>query len=237
VAGIGVDPLTRAELLGRVAELVNAGERSTVAYVNVHVHNEAMRHADLRAFLTGAALCYCDGNGIVWGARALGGALPERMTGADWIWDFAAMAEGRWRVFWMGGEPGVAERAAEVLRERHPGLSVATEHGFHTNIAPVLAKINAYQPHILLVGMGTPTQERWVARWREALDVPVVWVLGATHDFVAGNVPRGPAWLHTDHEWLARLVADPKRLWRRYLLGNTRFIARILFERVRQRAS
>ena len=236
--GVRVHAVDRTAMLQRVAELVDggrAGRPATVAYVNVHVFDVAATDPDLRSFLNAADLCYADGAGVVLGARLTGQSLPERMTGADWIWDFAALAEGRWRVFWLGGEPGVAATAAARLRERHPGLALAADHGFHTDIAPLIASINAFRPDILLVGMGTPTQERWVARWRDALDVPVVWVLGATHDFVAGNVGRGPAWLHQRQEWLARLLIAPRRLWRRYLLGNPRFLARVLRERAVRR--
>ena len=225
--------MNRAGLLRRVGDLVEAGGPATVGYANVHVLNQAVGDGELRAFLNALDLCYCDGNGVRWAARVTGQALPERMTGADWIWDFAAVAEGRWRVFWLGGEPGVTELAAQKLREKHPDFELASDHGFHDDVAPLLARINAWQPHILLVGMGTPAQERWVARWRDALDVPVVWVLGATHDFVSGRVSRGPVWLHRDHEWLARLLVDPRRLWRRYLLGNARFAGRVLGQRWR----
>ncbi len=231
--GVQVASLNRAGLLDAVDALVAANGRSTVAYVNVHVLNQTANDPALRDFLNAADVCYCDGTGVVLGARLLGQDLPERMTGADWIWDFAARAEGSWRVFWLGGEPGVTEAAAARLRERHPGLIIATDHGFHTEQAALLARINAFRPHVLLVGMGTPTQERWVARWRGALDVPVVWVLGATHDFVSGKVSRGPAWLHQRQEWLARLLVDPKRLWKRYLVGNGMFLARVVGQRVR----
>lgn len=233
VLGVGIDPVDRAGLLDAVGALVDARGRATVAYANVHVLNTAARDPALRDFLAGVDLCYCDGEGVRLGARLLGEALPERMTGADWIWDFAARAEGRWRVFWLGGEPGVAEAAAARLRERHPGLVVAADHGFHEDWAPVVARIDAFAPDVVLVGMGTPTQERWVAEWRARIDAPVVWVLGATADFVSGRVSRGPAWLHQRQEWLARLVTEPRRLWRRYLVGNAVFLARV----ARQRAA
>jgi N-acetylglucosaminyldiphosphoundecaprenol N-acetyl-beta-D-mannosaminyltransferase len=223
----------RAGLLDAVEGFMHAGGRSTVGYANVHVLNTAAGDAALREFLNALDLCYCDGNGVKWAARATGQHLPERMTGADWIWDFAARAEGRWRVFWLGGEPGVTAAAAARLRERHPRLDILTDHGFHDDEAGLVARINAARPDVLLVGMGTPVQERWVARWRDTLAVPVVWVLGATHDFVSGRVDRGPAWLHRDHEWLARLWTDPRRLWRRYLLGNTAFAARVAWEGLR----
>ncbi|GDX80280.1 N-acetylmannosaminyltransferase [Deltaproteobacteria bacterium] len=229
--GVPIDDVTRAGMLDRVATLVErgrAGSPATVAYVNVHVLDVAGRDDALVGFLNAADLVYCDGAGVVLGARLSGENLTERMTGADWIWDFAARAEGNWRVFWLGGEPGVTAEAASRLRAKHPRLTIEADHGFHTDLAPLIARINAFQPDILLVGMGTPTQEAWVARWRGALDAPVVWVLGATHDFVAGRVSRGPEWLHQRQEWLARLWVDPKRLWRRYLLGNGRFFLRVL---------
>ncbi len=230
--GVRIDPVDRQGLLDRVAAAIAARASITVAYANVHVLNVAQGAPDLQAFLAAADLVYCDGVGVVYGARLTGQHLPERMTGADWIWDFAARAEGNWRVFWVGGEPGVTAAAAAALQARHPGLGIDTDHGFHTDIAPLLARINAFAPDVVLVGMGTPTQERWIARWRGAIDAPVVWALGATHDFVSGRVSRGPASLHQNQEWLARLWVDPRRLWRRYLLGNTAFIVRVARQRL-----
>ncbi|MCB9762843.1 MAG: WecB/TagA/CpsF family glycosyltransferase [Alphaproteobacteria bacterium] len=226
-----VDVVTRQGLLDRVAELVDAGGRATVAYLNVHVANVAFRDADLAGFLEGVDLCYCDGSGVRLGARLLGERLPERMTGADWIWDFAARAEGCWRVAWVGGEPGVARTAAAELEARCPALEIRAWHGFHSpaETPAVLAEINAWAPQVVLVGMGTPVQERWVARWRPDLDAPVVWCLGATADFVSGKTSRGPQVLYDNHmEWLARLLTEPRRLWRRYLVGNPWFFARVL---------
>ena len=249
VLGIRVDALDLAGLLGAVDALIEehrrpgaaqrgAAERGgTVAYVNVHVANEAAAHHDVRRFLNDADICYCDGAGIVLGARMLGHTLPGRMTGADWIWDLAAHAEGRYHLYWLGSEPGVTDAAAAVLQARHPALQISTDHGFHPKHGPensaLIARINAARPDIVLVGMGTPTQERWTAENRAAIDAPVVWVLGATADFVSGNVKRGPAWLHQRQEWLARLIVDPRRLWKRYLVGNALFLLRV----ARQRAS
>lgn len=237
--GVPVDVLTRAALLDRVGALVDAGRPATVGYVNVHVLDQCARHPDLAAFLRGLDLCYCDGKGVVLAARVLGGHLPERMTGADWIWDLAARAEGRWRLAWVGGEPGVTEAAARALRARHPGLSIEAHHGYHPKEGPgneaLIAALNAAGADIVLVGMGTPTQERWVAANRAALLAPVVWCLGATADFVSGRVSRGPRWLYQRQEWLARLLVDPRRLWRRYLLGNARVMGRALVEATRRR--
>ena len=242
ILGLPVDVLDRRGLLDAVGELIAAGRERpgrTVAYLNVHVANTARRDPELTAFLRGADLCYCDGVGVVLGARLLGHHLPERMTGADWIWDLAALAAAEgWRIFWMGGEPGVTDRAAAELRAAQPELLIASDHGFHSpeTTPDLLARIADFAPDILLVGMGTPVQERWVTRHLEQLPVPVVWCLGATADFVAGEVSRGPEWLYIKQEWLARLLTEPGRLWRRYLIGNPLFLARVARSRLRPRA-
>ena len=218
--------------------MVAAGGSHTVGYVNAHVLNQAARDASLDAFLRGLDLCYCDGNGVRLAARMLGASLPARMTGAEWIWDLAGRAEGRLRLYWVGGAPGVTEEAAQRLRARHPRLDIDVEHGFHDKEGPdndkVIDALNAASPDIVLVGMGTPIQERWVSANRARIEAPVVWVLGATADFVAGVVPRpGPAWLVEHAEWLSRLAADPRRLAGRYLLGNAEFLARVARQRMR----
>ncbi len=234
ILGVPVHSVDRAGLLDTVAAYVAEEARRTVAYVNVHVLDQCGRIPDLLRFLQGVDLCYCDGSGVVLAARILGERLPERMTGADWIWDLAARAEGRWRICWIGGEPGSTADAARVLRQRHPGLDIVSHHGFHAKNGPenesFLEQVNAAEAQIVLVGMGTPVQERWVAANRAALDAPVVWCLGATADFISGRVSRGPQWLYERQEWLARLFVDPRRLWRRYLLGNARVMARVSWD-------
>ncbi len=237
--GVPVDVLTRTELMDRVADLVERGERSTVGYVNVHVLDRVGLYPDLLDFFRSLDLCYCDGKGVVLAARLQGDHLPERMTGADWIWDLAAAAEGRWRICWIGSEPSVTAEAAAVLQQRHPGLEIVPHHGYHAKSGPenqaFIQQVNSAEADIVLVGMGTPVQERWVLANRDAMDAPVVWCLGATADFISGRVSRGPQWLYERQEWLARLFVDPKRLWQRYLLGNARVIARVLATSTRRR--
>jgi len=226
--------LDRRGLLDAVAGHIDAGDRVTLGYLNVHVVNTAMRDEGLADFLRGLDLCYADGAGVVLGAELLGHKLPERMTGADWIWDLAEAAAGRWRIVWIGGEPGVSGAAAEVLRARFPSLELHPEHGFESDVASLIERVNGFEPDIVLVGMGTPTQERWTQIHRSALSAPVVWCLGATADFVSGKTSRGPAWLHHNQEWLARLWTEPGRLWKRYLVGNPLFLVRVLRERARR---
>jgi N-acetylglucosaminyldiphosphoundecaprenol N-acetyl-beta-D-mannosaminyltransferase len=206
-------------------------------YANVHVLNTAWTDPELHAILNQADLIYCDGAGVVLGARLLGHRLPGRMTGADWIDPLCqACAKDGVPLYFVGGRPGIAVRAAQTLSARHPGLRVVGAHHGYLADADVcraaIAAVNAARPDILLVGMGTPTQERWIAAHRQELDVPVVWAVGALFDFVAGVQPRGPRWmLDNGLEWLYRLGSDPRRLWRRYVIGNPLFLARVLRQR------
>ena len=237
VLDLPVDPLDRSGLLDAVEALVSAGKGGRIGYLNVHVANLAAQNPALSDFLQSTDLCYCDGEGIRWAARILGSNLPERMTGADWIWDLTQRAEEQqWRLFWLGQEPGVTQTAAEVLRNQYPSLQVQTAHGFHKDHAQadLIEQIQTYNPHILLVGLGSPNQEAWVTEWSQSLSPTVCWCLGATADFVSGKTNRGPAWLYTRQEWLARLANEPSRLWRRYLVGNSRFALRVARRRLRQ---
>jgi N-acetylglucosaminyldiphosphoundecaprenol N-acetyl-beta-D-mannosaminyltransferase len=170
-------------------------------------------------------------------ARMLGRRIPARITYADWIWrlaDFAA-AEG-FSLYFLGARPGVAQEAARRLRERYPGLRiVGVRHGYFDHSAgsaeneAVLEEINDAAPDILLVGLGMPLQEIWLTQNRHRLDANVALSGGAVFDNVSRRVRRGPRILtERSFEWLARLIEEPRRLWRRYLLGNPLFLLRVL---------
>lgn len=239
VLGVRVDSLTRRDLLRQVASILRSGRRGRVMYANVHTLNIAYRDGELRRHLNGADVVYCDGEGVRLAARLLGGYLPQRMTGADWIYDLCAVFQAQgYSLYFLGGEPGVAARAADKLGRQYPGLQVVgTHHGHYDHNGPendqVIAQINTVRPHVLLVGFGTPLQEKWIARNFEKLNVPVVWAVGALLDFVTGKAPRAPRWmLGCGLEWLGRLVAEPRRLWRRYLVGNPLFLWRVLRQRL-----
>ncbi|MBI3240812.1 MAG: WecB/TagA/CpsF family glycosyltransferase [Chloroflexi bacterium] len=235
VLGVWIDSLGLAELLERVSALARDGEQHTVMYANVHVLNTVVEDALLRRTLNNADLVYCDGDGVRLGARLLGQHLPQRMTGADWIYPACEhwQQEGL-SVFFFGGAPGVADRAVAKLKRQYPALRIAGTHaGFFTDSSAVVAAVNVARPDILLAGMGTPIQERWVAEHATHLEVSVIWTVGAVMDFVSGEAPRAPRWmLGYGLEWLGRLLAEPRRLWRRYLIGNPLFLWRVLQQRL-----
>jgi N-acetylglucosaminyldiphosphoundecaprenol N-acetyl-beta-D-mannosaminyltransferase len=228
--GVRIDCLRRPELMDRVAQAIRRRRMQTILYVNAHCMNVQYRDRAYQDILAHADIVYCDGTGVLLAARLTGQTIPERMTGADWIEDLCRTAvEFDLSLYLFGGAPEAVHGAAEALRRRYPAIRIVGEKGGYEVGSDIVDAINEQHPDILLVGMGTPRQEKWIARHRPALDVPVVWAVGGLFDFVSGRIPRGPRWM-TQHglEWLCRLVVEPHRLWRRYLLGNPRFLWRVL---------
>lgn len=240
--GVNIDKVDLQGLIRHADASVRTDKRAKIMYVNIHVMNLAFKDRELRKALSHADMVYCDGEGVRFGARILGKALPQRMTGADWIWDLCAMCERRgYSIYLLGGIPGIAEKAGGVLSKRYPGLKMAgTHHGFFPKVGDenekVISSINKKAPHVLLVGFGSPLQEIWIHQNFEKLQAAAVWAVGAVADFVSGEMPRGPRWmLDYGLEWLFRLSIEPKKMWKRYLFGNFVFFERIMRDRLLKR--
>ena len=241
VLGVGVDPITIEELHAEIERLARSGERGTVLNVNANCLNLLYGSPALREFFAAADVVFCDGSGVMLAARLLGKRLPARITYADWAWQLAAFAEAEGlSIFLLGAEPGVARRAAQHLLARHPSLRISgVRHGYFDNTPgspeneAVLREINTTRPDLLLVGLGMSLQERWLMQNRDRLEAGVALTGGAVFDYVSGGLRRGPPLL-TDNgfEWLGRLLLEPRRLWRRYLLGNPLFLLRVLRQRL-----
>jgi N-acetylglucosaminyldiphosphoundecaprenol N-acetyl-beta-D-mannosaminyltransferase len=203
-----------------------------VCLINVHSTVEADRSPELRAAVDHAFLSVPDGMPLVWILRRRGHARAEKITGIEYIPSVAAtgLARGT-RHFFYGGAPGVAREAGRRLCELIPGVKVVGA------LSPPFADIDKWpidelksavrrtKPHILWVGLGAPKQELWMAKMSGALDVPVMLGVGAGIDYLGGAKPSAPTFLrHVGLEWLFRLAMEPRRLWRRYLLGNSAFV-------------
>lgn len=242
VLGYPVRSLRREELVELLLDRTAGPDSTTVSYLNANTFNLAQRDANLRRDLLSCDILYPDGISIVWASRVLGSPLPERMTAADFFPTFAAGCAERGRsLYLLGGAPGVAERAADRLRRDLPALRiVGARDGFFSDrdALRVVDAINVAAPDALLLGMGSPRQERFASIERHRLRAPLRWCVGALFDYLAGEEPRGPQWMcDAGFEWLFRLAADPIGKWRRYMLGNPRFVAAVLKARAARGAA
>jgi N-acetylglucosaminyldiphosphoundecaprenol N-acetyl-beta-D-mannosaminyltransferase len=211
--------------------LADVGLPRVVIGVNAHVCNLSATDGVYRGELLAADLTYADGQSVVWAARILGRYLPERIATTDLIYPLAAAAAAAGKkLFLFGGTPGVAVEAARRLAQLNPGLLTAEHHGYVTASAEdaLIDEINLSRAHILCVGLGDPLQLMWIARNRHRLTVPVILTCGGLFDWTSGAHRRAPAWLiSVGCEWLWRLIIEPKRLAKRYLLGNPAFLLRL----------
>ena len=239
--GLDIETAPPADLLRRIIGFAARDEHRRVSYVNAHVLNQSFTDDTLRSALQRSDLVYCDGYGVRLAAKAIGRPVPHRMTGADWIWGVAALCEAAGRsLYLLGSDPGASAEAATELKRWYPSLEITgTHHGYFEQDSPheqrVLEHINEHKPDILLVGMGTPQQEVWVERHFDEVDAKVVWTVGALFEYVSGRIKRAPHWMSDNGlEWIFRLAVEPRRMWRRYLLGNPVFLHRVLEERRRR---
>lgn len=240
--GIRIHTLPVEALIERIVCTAQNRQRAIIAYVNAHGLNLAHDAPALRNFFNAqAAWVFCDGFGVKWGARLAGQPSPPRYTPPDWIDRLCdECATHDLSIYLLGDAPATVEKAAQTLQARHAGLKIAGwQHGFFDKTAgsaentATLAAINDAHPDVLLVGMGMPAQELWLARNWDALEACVAMTVGALFSYVAGDVQRAPRWM-TDHglEWLGRLVIEPRRLWRRYVIGLPVFFARVIAARI-----
>jgi len=244
VQDVKVSILTIPELHKQIAYTIQQQQKRLILNVNVHCINLCHKHEWLRGFINQAPIVFCDGSGIMLGARLLGYKIPERITYADWLWQLAEFAvENDLSIFCLGAKPEVIEQATTKLKDANPKLNIAGFHHGYFDKTPdsvqnqeVIDLINRVQPDILIVGFGMPLQERWLHDYWSEIDAKVALTGGATFDYVSGDLKRAPAWLRKmNMEWLGRLLIEPRRLSGRYLLGNPLFLWRIFKELLSRR--
>ena len=217
VLGVGFDNVTKAEAVERALELIDAREGRYVVTPNPEIVMLAKENPALKEALAGADIVLPDGAGIVKGAAILGRPMKEKVPGIDFACGvMARLAERGGSVYLFGAKPGVAEAAAETLRTKFPGLVISgTSDGYFSDDGPIIEKIKDAAPDFLLVCLGAPKQELWMAKMSGKLLVGLMGGLGGSLDVFAGTVKRAPeAWQKLDLEWLYRLLKEPRRIGR-----------------------
>lgn len=237
VAGASVARFTEESLVERVMGFATTNGVDVAVGVNAHVCNLARRDPELRAFLS-RSTGYADGQSVVWAARLLGCDIGPRLATTDIALPvLAAAAAAGVAVYFFGAAPGVAEAAAVRVRDQIPAIELATHHGY---VAPaempgLLREIEAHRTGILFVGLGDPLQQRWVATHADRLP-PAVLTCGGLFDWLSGSNRRAPEWMiRGGLEWLWRLLIEPRRLAKRYLLGNPAFLTAVMRQRLSDR--
>ena len=226
ILGVGFDNVTMDEALARGEELLCSEGAHYVVTPNPEIVETCRADAAANAAVNGADLVLPDGIGIVYGAKILHQPLRGRVPGIEFgtgmIERCAKLGKS---VYLLGAKPGVAEQAAENLKNRFPGLVIAGTHdGYFKEDAPIAAEIKASGADMALVCLGAPKQERWMAAHQGRVHGLMIGV-GAGFDFFSGNVKRAPLWMQKHSlEWLYRLMQDPKRLFQRYWSTNLKFI-------------
>jgi exopolysaccharide biosynthesis WecB/TagA/CpsF family protein len=240
VLGVPVTKLSPAAALAEIERIYQHEAPALVAYANAHTLNLSVSDPGYRHVLTRAAIVLNDGAGIALAARIKGERFPANLNGSDFNPEILGIAsEQGWPVYFLGAKPGVAERAADAMRERHPALEVV---GFRDGYWPpveteaVVETIRASGATLVMAAMGNPLQEKWLDEHLAATGARLGVGVGAFFDFAAGEVTRAPAWMNRwGIEWVFRLAQEPRRLWRRYVVGNPLFLFRVLKDRSERR--
>jgi N-acetylglucosaminyldiphosphoundecaprenol N-acetyl-beta-D-mannosaminyltransferase len=239
--GIQVHDVSATGVLEYMDGVIRGGRQAVIFHANAFAANLAGRHDWMRRALREAQMVFCDGDGIRWGCRILGLAVPPKVTYARWlplVGDWCAR-DGH-SIYFLGGRPGVAEQAARRYQESHPGIRIAgTHHGYFAKSGPesdaVVAEINRARPDVLLVCFGMPIQERWVQDYAPQIATHVILTGGAALDYAAGIASLTPQWMiRLELEWLYRFLREPRRLFTRYMVGNPEFLLRVFVERLRR---
>ena len=238
VMGLQFDNVTMNEALVRADAFLSGDKTVCVVTPNAEIAYEALHDASLRKLLNSADLMLPDGAGVVLASKLLKTPLKEKVAGVD----FAAgllklLAKNQQSVFLLGAKPGVAETAAEKMVQMTPGLRIAGLHdGYFTDEAPIIAQINESGADVLFVCLGSPKQELFMQRYRQALGVKIMIGLGGSLDAFAGTVKRAPQWMiRMNLEWLYRLIKEPKRFGR--MLRLPKYLFAVMKTRISGRKS
>lgn len=240
VMGVPVDPWSMAQTVERTRQLVEEGSFAHLIGVNADKVLQMRDDPEIDSIVRRCEIVNADGASMVMAARRLGVEVPERVAGIDLMWELCALAQREgYRVCLVGAKREVVEKTKEVLEERYPGIDVAwARDGYFPEEAfdEVGAELAEHRPQVTFIGITSPKKERLIERFR-ALGLKGAYVgVGGSFDVVSGNIPRAPMWMRRARlEWLFRMMQEPGRLAKRYLVGNARFMRLLRAEEKRMR--
>jgi N-acetylglucosaminyldiphosphoundecaprenol N-acetyl-beta-D-mannosaminyltransferase len=236
ILGLSIDNLTMNEAVAEIVERMDRAEPSHVCFLNADCLNIACRDREYTDVVRRANCVLADGIGLKLAGQILGQTIRQNVNGTDLFPRLCAALEGTGQgVFLLGGRPGVAEAVAQWMAARYPAVDVrGTQHGYFAAAEEpqVIQRIAASGASVLLVAFGAPRQEKWIDCHLRETGVRVAVGVGGLFDFYSGRMPRAPLWMRElGCEWLFRFWQEPRRLWRRYFVGNGLFLARVMWSK------
>lgn len=235
VLNVEIDNYTMGEAIVAIENLIDNQGPHLVVTANSEMIMMANKDPLLAEIIRKADVVVPDGAGVVWASRVLGSPLKERIPGIELMENLLEKAtEKKWRVFFLGGKPGVAELAAQKMVQKYPGLNiVGCHHGYFDRTAEevVVSTLVESKPHLLFIGLGVPRQEKWAALRLAQVKVPVAMGVGGSFDVLAGVSKRAPKWMQNmSLEWFYRLLREPRRIKRMSVLPL--FVLYVYLERL-----
>lgn len=235
ILGFEVDKITCSELLDKIEEFICSRKPHKFAAVNPFYLLEARKYPEFAKYINECDIVTADGVGILFAGWLLGRPFPERVAGIDIFSKLIEKASrANWRLYFLGAQPGIAEKAYQNLKKKYHNLNVVgIHHGYfrEDEEKEIVKDIKSKSPDILIVCLGVYRQEMFIQKYQMEMAVPVSCGLGGILDIYAGRFKRAPKQMEkVGLDWLFRLIQEPRRLWKRYLVGNTIFILLILRE-------
>jgi N-acetylglucosaminyldiphosphoundecaprenol N-acetyl-beta-D-mannosaminyltransferase len=240
--GLKIGNMTMQTAIGMIRQALEEERQSAIFFVNPDCMNKSVADRDYRQALMAADHILPDGIGLVIAGKILGTPLRENINGTDMLPFLSTMAaEQKRSIFLLGGKPGVAEKAGDTIAQNHGVTIAGVMHGYfdrETENAGVIEAINRSNASILLVAFGAPLQEEWIIRHRAELKPAILMGVGGLLDFFSGNIKRAPRWLREiGLEWVYRILQEPGRMWKRYVVGNPLFLYRVMKWKVLDQSS
>jgi N-acetylglucosaminyldiphosphoundecaprenol N-acetyl-beta-D-mannosaminyltransferase len=246
ICDIPVDSLTMDEVLELISAHIKTKRKTTIFTPNADHVVKARFDQELKKAYSEADLSLVDGMPLVWVSGIFGKRLPQRINGTNLFLKLCETCSERgFSMFLLGAREEVTGKAVNTIHKRFPSLKLS---GSYTppfeavfeddEVWKIAEQVNRARPDIVCVAFGCPKQEKWISRYRESLDATIFLTIGASLDFISGRLRRAPEWIqNAGLEWLWRLAQEPRRLWKRYLIGNTIFLYMIVKEIVKRKFS
>lgn len=231
ICGLFYNNIKRDELISKITHIFHRRKKGSIFFLNADCVNKSKKDPEYKNLLSRSHLVLGDGVGIKIATQMQGGKMAENLNGTDLLphlCEFSVL--NKKRIYLLGAKPGIAQKMEQNLKKKYPGIEIVgnCDGYFHEKKEiEVIEEMNNKKADIVLVAMGVPLQEKWISINRAAIDAGLVLGVGGLFDFYSGSISRAPEWMREmGLEWAYRMLQEPGRLWKRYVIGNPLFLMR-----------